>query len=393
MGRLRSSRALAALAALAATLGAFSGAASAQVGSPAPAAETASVPTAVDGILEAFARRPLVGLGDRHGLAQGHRFYEDVVRDARFARDVGNVVVEFGSAAHQATIDRYVNGESVPYPELRKVWMDAIGWIPTVQGVYFAHFFFQIRQTNAALPPESRIKVWLGEPPADWSKIETAEQWRAIADTRDAHAADLIVRNILAKNKKALVIYGAQHFEPLTDTERELFARHAAFIGNVPRNLQNRVQQDHPDTFFVAQTYVGFADADCQARFEEGLGTWTLPALRTPVIGTALERELRACLPQRTVPAGRTVPDDWPTELRNHALTHVDDHVLFEGDAILFLAPAGELEMGPYLADIYLDDAYRAEIDRRMKIMIGQPLPADYGRMIPPSMAFTQRDR
>jgi hypothetical protein len=142
----------------------------------------------------------------------------------------------------------------------------------------------------------------------------------------------------------------------------------------------------------VAQVYVGFRNAECQARFEEGMKTWTFPRLVAPVIGTPMEQDLRACLPGREVGRGRTAPEEWPQELREYVLTHVDDHVLFEGDAILFLAPAGQLTQAPFLPDIYLDDTYRTEIERRFQIMVGQSLPPDYGRTIPPSMAFTQRD-
>jgi hypothetical protein len=59
---------------------------------------------------------------------------------------------------------------------------------------------------------------------------------------------------------------------------------------------------------------------------------------------------------------------------------------------MLFLAPAGALTQQPFLPDVYLDDAYRAEIERRLQIMVGQPFSPDYGRFIPASMAFTQRD-
>jgi hypothetical protein len=48
---------------------------------------------AIDAIFEAFDSRPIVGLGDRHGLANGAVFYEELIRDPRFARDVGNIVV------------------------------------------------------------------------------------------------------------------------------------------------------------------------------------------------------------------------------------------------------------------------------------------------------------
>jgi hypothetical protein len=56
-----------------------------------------------------------------------------------------------------------VNGDNVPYTELRKVWTDVVGWTPTVVHLGYAHFFAQVRETNLALPPEQRIRVWLGE--------------------------------------------------------------------------------------------------------------------------------------------------------------------------------------------------------------------------------------
>ena len=62
-----------------------------------------TVAPAVAGILDAFAFRPLVAIGDYHGVAQELDFYAAIVRDSRFASEVGNVVVEFGSASHQAS--------------------------------------------------------------------------------------------------------------------------------------------------------------------------------------------------------------------------------------------------------------------------------------------------
>src|ERR1700741_4452960 len=88
------------------------------------AAPPPKVVNAADGIFAAFKTHPLVGLGEWHNLAQELDFYVVLLRDPRFARDVGNIVLEVGDAAQQAVIDRYVNGGNVPYPELRKVWAD-----------------------------------------------------------------------------------------------------------------------------------------------------------------------------------------------------------------------------------------------------------------------------
>ena len=80
-------------------------------------------------------------------------FYAAVVRDPRFARDVRNLVVEFGASSQQQVIDRYVAGETVPYAELRKVWNDTVGWAPPPALVGFAKFFAAVRDVNKSLPP------------------------------------------------------------------------------------------------------------------------------------------------------------------------------------------------------------------------------------------------
>src|SRR5690606_23083388 len=96
-------------------------------------------------------------------------FYSAVVRDPRFARDVRNLVVEFGASSQQHVIDRYLAGETVPYVERRKVWNDTVGWVPPPAMVGLVKFFAAVRDINKALPPDRRIKVWLGEPPLDWT--------------------------------------------------------------------------------------------------------------------------------------------------------------------------------------------------------------------------------
>src|SRR6476646_2778747 len=100
---------------------------------PAIAASPPTVEKATDGIFAAFQAHPLVGLGEWHGLAQELDFYSALVRDPRFAKEVVNIVLERGDAAQQGWVDRYVDGENVPYAELRKVWADAAGMFPTVQ--------------------------------------------------------------------------------------------------------------------------------------------------------------------------------------------------------------------------------------------------------------------
>ena len=128
------------------------------------------------GILDAFRSHQIVALGEGiHGNLQAHAVRLALVRDPRFAAVVNDIVVEFGSARHQTAMDRFVGGDDVPYAELRKAWQDTTtahrGWdLPICE-----QFFRAVREANATLPADRRLRVLLGEPPIDWSTVRTRE--------------------------------------------------------------------------------------------------------------------------------------------------------------------------------------------------------------------------
>jgi hypothetical protein len=127
------------------------------------AAPSPKITNAVDGIFDAFRSHPLVGLDDLHGMAQEQDFYSVLLRDPRFAAQVGNVVLETGSAAQQSTADRYVNGEDVPYKQFRKVWTDTVSNDPTQFFIGTINIFDAIRTANKKLAANKHIKVWLSD--------------------------------------------------------------------------------------------------------------------------------------------------------------------------------------------------------------------------------------
>jgi len=279
------------------------------------------------------------------------------LRDPRFAAEVGNVVVEVGGAQQQIAIDRYVNGEQVPYTELRKVWSDAAGWIPTVTDSGSINIYSTIREVNAKLPPERRIKVWLGQPPFDWASIKTKEDWERIGnpvtEQRDSYTAELIERELLAKNKKALVIYGSGHL--LNEPSR----------GGEP-SIRMLLDAKYPGALFTATPYVGYFEKACAARFERHIKGWSIPSLVTPIRGSSLESDMwrKGCGP---FPKPNDLPQDTFDEMNRKTLG------LFS-DALLYLGPRKSLLTGPRDLDIILDLEFRAEISRRMMLRTGKPL-------------------
>jgi hypothetical protein len=300
------------------------------------------------GIFEAFQTHPLVGLGDHHRMAQELDFYAALVRDKRFATDVGNVVVEFGDASQQAIVDRYLSGEDIPYEQLRKVWADTAGWIPTVVGLGYMNFYAQVRAANLALPPESRIHVWLGDSPIDWSSIKVASDLAQVPE-RDRYVAGLISTQILAKKKKALVIYGTYHF-----------------YGE--GSLKSIVEQQVPRAFFVVTPYIGFIGKSCSDAFEQKNRSWPTPAIVSPVRDTLLVAEMRStgCRFVESMPTGKMTDAQ-----RAQAAAEEDEISGVAGDALLYLGPAASLTWTPFAPDMYLDADFRKEIIRRVRVHSG----------------------
>jgi hypothetical protein len=343
---------------------------------PARAADMTVVP-AIDGIFAAFQSHPLVGLGEHHSIQQELDFYSALIRDPRFAADVGNVVVEFGGAAHQDIIDRYVNGEDVSYAELRKVWTDTVGWLPVVTRVGYAAFFAQVRETNKALPPGKRIRVWLGEPVIDWSKI-THAGWLALNRQRDTHAAALIEREILAKGRKALLIYGAGHFEPpVPGSAGEALEK----AGWSTTYLSTLIRRRHPDALFVAIFYNGIGDKTCAREMDRSMETWPVPAMATPARGSFIANKMRDCSTLRI--KDMTFPG--LTDAQKQQIIDVDKDVTSQADAIVYVGPSTSLIFSPYLPDLYLDADYGRIVAHHHQVQTGEPFPTyliqDYTRL------------
>jgi hypothetical protein len=321
-----------------------------------PSSPPLIVCSAADGIFAAFQSHPLVGLADSHGLAQEEDFYTALIRDKRFAKDVGNVVVEFGDAAQQNTLDHYLAGEDIPYDQLRRVWSDTVGWIPTVTAMGYINFYSQVRAVNLGLPLEQRIHVWLGDPPIDWSKVKTKEDLDPLVEKRNQYPAEIIKTQIIAKNKKALVIYGGFHLHG-------------------EGSLREQVDSIRPGAFFVVTPHTGYDEGLCSRCFEQAARDWPQPALATSVGESSLQFELlvQGCNFASLAAIGLA---NMTAAEKAKAVADMEERLSGDmGDALLYLGPATSLTRAPELPDLYLDSEFRAEIDRRMFIETGDHLP------------------
>ena len=279
--------------------------------SAAPRGPASTPADPIAGILGAFRTHAIVAFGEVHGEEQGHAFRLALIRDPRFPGLVNDIVVEYGNARYQAAVDRFTAGGDVPYETLRQVWQnttipDAI-WDRPI----YEEFFQAVRAVNAALPVEKRIRVLLGDPPIDWSNVNTVADFRRDWG-RVTHPAEVTRREVLARNRRALLVYGAGH----------LWRQHVAGV-----TLVDRLDAIAPGQVFTVMTHPGANVAVVQP--EEELEQ--VPALLL-TRGTSLENQV---------------------------------------DAVLYLGPASSLTHSRLSAGLCADDSYREMRVRRMALSFG----------------------
>jgi hypothetical protein len=166
----------------------------------------------IGAVLDTFRTHTVVALGEgSHGNEQAHRFRLALLRDPRFAAIVNDIVVESGSARYQDVMDRFVSGEEVPRDILSRAWWDTTQPTPIWDLPIYEEMFRTVRAVNASLPHERQLRVLLGDPSVNWESIHTLADLTEAAQ-RDPHAADVVRREVLAKGRRALLIYGDDHF-------------------------------------------------------------------------------------------------------------------------------------------------------------------------------------
>jgi hypothetical protein len=305
-------------------------------GNPPAREEEVSDPAEV--LRAAWDRVPLVALGEVHAIAEYGAFLESLIDGGEIANQVDDIVVEFGSADHQDIADRYVAGEPVPAADMERLLRDTTQLVVWDSPIY-AKIFSAVRRANQR--PDSRpIRVLLGDPPIDWAATKTAEDYRTIADRRDLHFAAVVEREVLAKRRRALLLFGAFH---------------ALKQGSRLDTAASLLEQRHPGSVFAVMLYDGMGPHTAQVDA-------TLSGGPRPRI-VLLSRSWIGSLPARSAFV-------LPPVLQIRKGLKLRDIA----DAYLYLGPAGSLTEASPPSKAYEDATYLRELERRYPIVFGRPL-------------------
>ena len=300
-------------------------------------------------LFDAFDHHQIVALGLAHGLRQQEDFVIGLLSHPRFAATVDSIVVEFGNARFQARSDRYIAGGDVSPKALRAVWRDEIGAAPDVIDEAAQRFFAAVRQLNQTLTPRQRIQVALGDPAFDFRTLRQRDDIYAATGRRDRVFADAAEREARG-GRHVLLLSGFMH---LVRLPAQAHMDHNA-LEILERGAKGRV--------WVLLPYSGGARA--QADFERRyISRWP------PITVHALTGPLGA------QPADRLLPDQRPPQAGadQSASPYPGLNLRAVGDALISFGPCSRLRTTRFSPEQYREPAYRAELNRRSRILTGRP--------------------
>jgi hypothetical protein len=302
-----------------------------------PARRPAERRDPIAAILDAFRDYRIVALGEgSHGNIAGHEFRLALLRDPRFAALVNDIVVESGSARDQAGVDAFVRGDAVPEDVVREALENSAGAAPVWDRPMYLEFFRAVRSLNQGRPPDRQVRVLLGDPPIDWAMVKTPADYRPWLLQRDSHPAATIEREVLARGRRALIVYGDGHLQ---------------FRSERPgRSLVGILETGGTRVFNVTSTYADFTG------FQSDVASWPAPSL-TMLKDTALG----------AVPYEHLFGPGPPVNIFRQN-PRIEDHY----DAAIILGPASSLRLAPMGYPRCAEPAY---VERRVSRMVASGMP------------------
>ena len=216
-------------------------------------------------------------------------FIRQLIADPRFADLVDDIVVEVGNARYQPLVDDYVNGKAIDESALAEAWLNT-----TVANQISAdvEWFRLVRQINRTRPAGRRMRILLGDPPIDWTKVQTREDHFKWLAQRDSFPAALVQTEVIAKERRALIVYGHLHFQ------RRQMSSNFFMDDWRAQTIVSLLERAGPTRVFTVWTLGRRADRRISRRADRGRGPH-LPPFAAPrsaaSISRASFRTVRGC--------------------------------------------------------------------------------------------------
>jgi hypothetical protein len=303
---------------------------------------------AIPAILAAFDKYEVVGLPAAHGFKDADDFILTLIRNPAFSEKVNDIAVECGNSLYQPVLDRYIAGEDVPFAEARKAWRNTSQFMCSTSP-FFEQLFPLVRAINQKVPLGKRLRMLACDPALDWDQVKARADFPKDYD-RDATAATVMEKEVFAKHRKALMLFGIYHLTHAADPKDP--------------SAVSIYEKEHPNLTFVVSD-LGTFDTDSPALSSSPFVSWPIPSFARAK-GTWLGAlDLSAFLP-----AGIAIDKDCNVHMNNPKSLQrpMEDFV----DAFLYFGPQDLRLKEQIPADVTSDSDYMMELQRR-EAMSGFP--------------------
>ncbi len=318
---------------------------------------------AIQTMLAVLGQFPLVALAERHTLQEWHDFVTALLFHPELPGKITDIVVEFGNSRYQDIADRFVlEGRPVANAYLKQIWRQ-IG-DPSWNAPVYEQFFHTVRAINWMQPPKRRIRVLLGQPPVMMTQVLANPKDEALVKKftapMDAHYADVVEREVMAKGRRALLTAGGGHMLrgicPWSNDKRP--------------NAATRLAEHHPGKIFVVDLLLlppGRQQDEAGRRLQDLLADWPRPAI-AKLTGTWLGATTKTL-------AGR-----WVNAMAYRAMNEQAARYDRQADAVLYLGPGEVLTASRPDPAIYQTGEYAEELRRLSPLLApdGDPKHGPY---------------
>lgn len=178
---------------------------------------------APDYLVEQFRTHSIVAIDEGpHGTIQTHQFLRALLRNDSVANTVHFLIVEFANTQYQSTLDRYINGESVPLAELQLVWRQTTqAHNPLFECPLYLALLNTVRTVNQQPGRTNKIRVLAGDPWIDWTRIKTTNDYFGALGQRDVFPSQLAIRYGIDSSRNVMVIFGGEHLSKRSDPQQD----------------------------------------------------------------------------------------------------------------------------------------------------------------------------
>jgi hypothetical protein len=104
-------------------------------------------------------------------------------------------------------VDRYIAGADVPVEQVQQAWRNMVGTVNAPSPVYDA-FYRAVREANLSRQGKHQMRIVLGDPSADWEKINNREQLDPLLRDRESWYARAAKEEVLAKKRARTTDHG-----------------------------------------------------------------------------------------------------------------------------------------------------------------------------------------